>query len=234
MLLSIIIPTYNEGKTILKVVDRISKVELPGDLTREIFIVDDGSTDDTNDKLRNIQFSFPNIKITCLNHEFNKGKGAAIRSGIKAAKGDFVIFQDADLEYDPAEYPKLLLPLINNEADVVYGSRFKINSQRKSPMLYIGNLILTRISILFTGLKLTDMETCYKAFQKNILAGIKLRENGFGLEPEITCKIAKLQDLRFKELPIAYSARSFNDGKKIKYRDGLEAVYCIIRYSWFS
>lgn len=234
MLLSIIIPTFNESNTIAEIIKRISDVELPGNLFKEIIIVDDGSTDDTEKKIVNCQTDYPSLKIIFIKHEMNRGKGAAIRSGIQIAKGDYVIFQDADLEYDPGEYPKLVLPLIENKADVVYGSRFKQNSQNKSPMFYLGNLLLTRISNMLTGLALTDMETCFKVFRKNLLKQIYLQENGFGLEPEITCKLSKIKNIRIQEIPITYSARTFIDGKKIKYRDGLKAVYCIFRYSWFS
>ena len=234
MLLSIIIPTYNEGKTIIHIVDRVVQLHLPDGLSKEIIIIDDGSTDDTELRILDYQNKNSDLKLTYKKLDQNRGKGAAVRAGFKMAKGDYVIIQDADLEYNPADYPKLLVPLLENETDVVYGSRFKINSQKKSPLFYLGNLWLTRFSNVFTGLKLTDMETCYKVFRKDILEQLKLQENGFGLEPEITCKLAKIKDIRIQEVPITYSARTHRDGKKIKYWDGIRAVYCIFKYGLFE
>ncbi len=198
----------------------------PGVKNQEIIIVDDKSTDSTHEILKS-QVSPLVSKI--IYHEKNAGKGAALRTGFAAATGDIVIIQDADLEYDPSEYIKVIEPILNGEADVCYGSRFLNNKAKGYLANRIANKFLTRLSNLFTGLKLTDMETCYKAFKREIIQSININENRFGFEPEITSKIAKL-NLKVAEVPISYSPRLKEQGKKIGFKDGLRAIYCILKY----
>ena len=225
--LSIVIPVYNEEKTICEIVARIKKVEL-GDLDKEIIIVDDFSTDGTKEQLR--EMSDTGIRIIC--HKKNLGKGAALRSGFGVVTGDYVIIQDADLEYDPREYPLLLRPLLENKADVVYGSRFMGFQPHRVIFFwhYAANKTLTLISNMFTNINLSDMETCYKAFRAEILGRIKLKENRFGFEPEFTIKISRLK-LRVFEVGISYYGRTYDDGKKITWRDGFSAIWAILKYS---
>lgn len=227
MKFSIIIPVYNEKKTIKEIVDRVQK----HDYDKEIIIVDDGSQDGTVELLKEIKES--NIKINY--HDKNRGKGAAIRTALKNVSGDVVIIQDADLEYDPQEYPKLLKPIMDGKADVVYGSRFMGGSPHRVSYFwhYIGNKILTAMSNMFTNLNLTDMETGYKVFKKEILSQINLKEKRFGIEPEMTAKIAKL-DCRIYEVGIPYSGRTYKEGKKINWKDGIWAIWCILKYGLFS
>ena len=221
--LSVIIPCYNEQENILNIVQ---KVRESGVKNQEIIIVDDKSTDSTHEILKS-QVSPLVSKI--IYHEKNAGKGAALRTGFAAATGDIVIIQDADLEYDPSEYIKVIEPILNGEADVCYGSRFLNNKAKGYLANRIANKFLTRLSNLFTGLKLTDMETCYKAFKREIIQSIIINENRFGFEPEITAKIAKL-NLKVAEVPISYSPRLKEQGKKIGFKDGLRAIYCILKY----
>jgi glycosyltransferase involved in cell wall biosynthesis len=225
-LISIVIPCYNEYKSIKEIVDRVTHSSLS---KKEIIIVDDFSTDGTRDVLEKEIESKVNKVIY---HKKNMGKGAALRTGFLQAKGEIVIIQDADLEYSPSEYPKLLKPILNGKADVVYGSRF-IGSEAHRVLYFwhmVGNKLLTLISNMFTNLNLTDMETCYKVFRKDILDKIIVEENGFGFEPEVTTKVAKLK-ARIYEVGISYSGRTYTEGKKIGWRDGIRALYCIIKYN---
>jgi glycosyltransferase involved in cell wall biosynthesis len=228
MILSVVIPCYNEASTIREVVDAVLASPVKN---IEIIIVDDCSKDGTRDILRN-ELGSKVAKI--LFHENNMGKGAALRTGIAAATGDFVVIQDADMEYDPQEYPLLLEPLLNNRADVVFGSRFISN--RPHRVLYywhsVGNAFLTRLSNMFTNINLTDMETCYKMFRREIIQSITIEENRFGFEPEITAKISK-KHLRMYEVGISYYGRTYDEGKKIGWRDGFRAIYCIVKYNVF-
>jgi glycosyltransferase involved in cell wall biosynthesis len=228
--LSILIPVYNERDHVSELLKRVLAAPLPDGLKRELVVVDDCSRDGTREILNELAKQNPET-IRYIEHKENTGKGGAIRTAIGAATGEFSIFQDADLEYDPNDYAKILVPLLKGEADVVYGSRFMPDSNRKvrSFMHAFGNKVLTKTSNLFTGLKLTDMETCYKAFRTEILKTIPIRCRGFGLEPELTAKIAKRR-LRVKEVPINYDARTYSQGKKITWRDGYRALAVILKY----
>jgi glycosyltransferase involved in cell wall biosynthesis len=225
-LASIVMPVYNESQTITEIVERVRNCGMPC----ELILVDDGSTDGSS-QLIDQWSGQPNTVV--LRHDTNRGKGAALKTGFAHASGDVVIIQDADLEYDPADYWKLAEPIVNDQADVVFGSRFQGATQRSLRFGHsFGNRLLTRLSNLRTGLHLTDMETCYKAFRREIAAQIAptLQETGFGIEPEITNKIARLPGVRVREVPVSYAARSRSQGKKIKWRDGLRAIWCIVRY----
>ena len=227
--LSIVIPVYNEEKTLRQVVQQVQSVELP--LAREIILVDDASRDGS----RAIIESLAGDGIRAFFHAVNQGKGAALRTGFAQARGEIVLIQDADLEYDPHEYPKLLAPILADKADVVYGSRF-VGSEAHRVLYFwhmVGNRFLTLLSNMLTNLNLTDMETCYKVFRREVLAGIAIREDRFGFEPEITAKVAR-QRLRIYEVGISYSGRTYQEGKKIGWRDGLRALYCIVRYRFFG
>ncbi|MBU3583754.1 glycosyltransferase family 2 protein [Polynucleobacter sp. 15G-AUS-farblos] len=227
MRLSVIIPCYNEVNTIDTIIDAVNAAPYPD---KEIIIVDDCSKDGTRKKLESdIEKSGRVSKV--IYHEINQGKGAALRTGIAAATGDLVIIQDADMEYDPNEYPLLIEPILNNRADVVFGSRFLGGNAHR--VLYfwhrVGNGFLTLLSNMFTNLNLTDMETCYKVFRREIIQSIQIEENRFGFEPEITAKIAKLH-CRIYEVGISYYGRTYDEGKKIGWRDGVRAIYCIVKY----
>jgi len=228
MRLSVIIPCYNELSTIDSIIDAVNGAPYPD---KEIIIVDDFSTDGTREKLRD-QIASLGLVHQILYHESNQGKGAALRTGIAAATGDLVIIQDADMEYDPNEYPRLVEPILNNRADVVYGSRFLGGDAHR--VLYfwhrVGNGLLTLMSNMFTNLNLTDMETCYKVFRREIIQGIKIEENRFGFEPEITAKVAKL-NCRIYEVGISYYGRTYDEGKKIGWKDGVRAIICILKYN---
>lgn len=231
MILSVIIPCYNEKNTIENIVKTV--VESKCILEKEIIIIDDFSLDGTRNILKT--FEMENKVSKVLYHEKNMGKGAAIRTGISEAKGDFVIIQDADLEYDPNEYDKLLAPLLSGKADVVYGSRFAGGESHR--VLYfwhsLGNKFLTLCSNMFTNLNLTDMETCYKVFKRDIIQSINIEENRFGFEPEITAKVSKIASINIYEVGISYYGRTYNDGKKINYKDGFRALWCIFKYNIF-
>ena len=227
MILSVIIPCFNEVKTLNEL---LAAVKQCGVEDLEIIIVDDCSTDGTRELLKNLN----DETIKVFYHDFNKGKGAALRTGFKSATGDICIVQDADLEYDPKEFPLLLDPIIKNKADVVFGSRFQ--SGRPHRVVYfwhrIGNGVLTLLSNFFTDLNLSDMETCYKAFRTEVIKSIEIKENRFGFEPEITAKISKM-DLRIYEVGISYYGRTYDEGKKIGWKDGVRAIYCILKYNLF-
>jgi len=227
--LSIVIPVYNEIKTIEALLAKVLSVELP--LKKEIILVDDASTDGTRQFIETVS---SNDVLTVL-HENNQGKGAALRSGFKKATGDIVLIQDADLEYNPNEYPKLLKPILEGKADVVYGSRF-VGSEAHRVLYFwhmLGNKFLTLLSNMFTNLNLTDMETCYKVFRKQVIDNLVLKENRFGFEPEITSKVAKLK-CRIYEVGISYSGRTYAGGKKIGWRDGIWALWCVIKYNTWA
>ena len=231
--LSIIIPAYNEGNTIHLILDRIKAVKLINDIQKEIIIVNDCSTDNTEESIRNYIGSNSTLGIQYVKHEVNMGKGAALHTGINNATGEYLIIQDADLEYDPEEYNKLLKPVVEGFADVVYGSRF-IGGQPHRILFFwhsIGNKYLTFLSNMFTNLNLTDMETCYKLFDTKIIQSITLRENRFGFEPEVTAKISRIPKIRIYEVGISYYGRTFEEGKKISWKDGFRAQYCILRYN---
>lgn len=236
MLLSIVIPAYNEGKTIHLILNKINAVELPNGIEKEVIIVDDCSKDNTYESILNYKATHLDLTILYKKHEVNKGKGAAIQTGIKEATGDYIVIQDADLEYDPEEYIILLSPVLKGMADVVYGSRF-IDGKPHRILFYwhsIGNKFLTGLSNMFTNLNLTDMETCYKLFKADILKKIELKENRFGFEPEVTAKIARIPNLRLYEVGISYYGRTYNEGKKAGWKDGFRAIYCILKYGLFK
>ncbi|MBW1789985.1 MAG: glycosyltransferase family 2 protein [Deltaproteobacteria bacterium] len=223
-LLSIVVPVYNEHATIAEVIDTL--VQVP--YRKQIIIVDDGSSDGTTDILRKAEHE--DLKLVF--HEKNLGKGAAIRTGFKSADGDIILIQDADLEYDPGEYPILLQPILRGSADVVYGSRFAGHGAHRVLYFwhYVGNRFLTFLSNMLTNLNLTDMETCYKVFTSKALEGIELKEDRFGFEPEITAKVAR-KKLRIYEVPISYYGRTYEEGKKINWKDGVRTLWCILKYN---
>jgi len=230
MKLSIVIPVYNEKNFIREIVERVRKVSLQ-DVEKEIIIVDDFSTDGTRDIL---QRDLEPLVSKVIYREKNQGKGAALRAGFQQVTGDIVIIQDSDLEYNPAEYPKLIQPILDNQADVVYGSRF-IGSEPHRVLYfwhYVGNKFLTLLSNMFTNLNLTDMETCYKVFRTEVLDSVIIEQNRFGFEPEITAKVSK-GNWRIYEVGIAYFGRNYSEGKKINWKDGLQAIWCILRYNLF-
>ncbi len=226
MLLSVIIPCYNEKLTLPIILEKV----LASPIEKEIIIVDDYSTDGTKDILNNLE----NPEIKVYYHSKNKGKGSALRTGFANAKGDICLIQDADLEYDPSDYPKLIRPILEDKADVVYGSRFQGGGPHRVVYFWhrIGNGLLTLLSNIFTDLDLSDMETCFKVFKREVIQSIKIREDRFGFEPEITAKIAKM-NLRIYEVGIAYYGRTYSEGKKITWKDGFRAIYCIIKYNLF-
>jgi glycosyltransferase involved in cell wall biosynthesis len=211
-------------------------VELSQGIEKEIIIVNDASSDSTTEAVNDYAAAHPDLHITLFEHTVNHGKGAALHKAISLATGEYLIVQDADLEYDPAEYNELLAPILSGQADVVYGSRYlnKKPHERLNYMQTLGNKFLTRCSNVFSGLKLTDMETCYKLMRTDIAQGLGLKEKRFGFEPEVTAKLAKIKGLRIAEVPISYYGRSFEDGKKIGISDALRAVYCIVKFNVFS
>ena len=231
--LSIIIPCYNEEKTIIPLLISINKVQLTDGIEKEIVIIDDKSSDNSISIINKYNEENDN-KIKLLINEKNCGKGYSISKGINECNGDYIIIQDADLEYSPSEYNKLLGPILNNFADVVYGSRFKGGDPHRVLFFWhsIGNKILTFLSNISTNLNLTDMETCYKLFKSDIIKKIQLKENRFGFEPEVTAKISKIKNIKIYEVGISYNGRTYDEGKKINWKDGFRAIYCIIKYSF--
>ncbi len=232
MLLSVIVPVYNEEATLVELISRVLAVEIGMD--REIILIDDGSTDGTRSLYPEIESKWPDQTFKIKLQSVNKGKGAALRAGMSLVAGDIAIIQDADLEYDPADYPRLLAPILDGRADVVYGSRF-VGSQAHRVQFFwhmMGNRFLTLLSNMMTNLNLTDMETCYKVFRKEVVATLKLTSSGFTVEPEITAKVAR-GDWRIYEVGISYAGRSYEEGKKITWVDGLSALWAIFRFRFF-
>jgi glycosyltransferase involved in cell wall biosynthesis len=234
--LSIVIPAYNESATIERLLEKIKCVNLINGIEKEIIIVNDFSEDNTDQIIRRYVESNPDINILYFLNEEGKGKGAALRTGIRRATGDYLIVQDADLEYDPEDYNILLRPIVEGIADVVYGSRFKGTKKGSTISLrhFLANKFLTFLSNIFTKLDLTDMETCYKLFKSHIIKGIILKEDRFGFEPEVTAKISRIPGIRIHEVGISYSPRSYREGKKIGWIDGVRSIFCILKYNLFS
>lgn len=230
--LSIIIPAYNEGPTIHFILDKLKKVALLNNIEKEIIIVNDCSKDNTEEAIKTYISNNPELNIQYYKHEVNKGKGAALHTGIQKATGEYLIIQDADLEYDPEEYNLLLKPVLDGFADVVYGSRFMGGNPHRISFFWhtIGNKFLTFLSNMFTNLNLTDMETCYKLFDTKIIQSIQLQEKRFGFEPEVTAKISRIPKIRIYEVGISYYGRTYEEGKKIGWKDGVRAIYCILKY----
>lgn len=235
MTLSILIPVYNEEDNIQKILDRVRAVTLVNNIAKQIVIVNDCSTDGTEELVLRYIEKHNDIQIEYQKHSRNKGKGRAINTALKMVKGDFVIIQDADNEYDPEEYNLLLKPIIDNYADVVYGSRFMGGNPHRILFFWhrLGNNFLTFLSNMFSNLNLTDMETCYKMFRREVIQSIEIKENRFGIEPEITAKMAKIKGIRIYEVGISYYGRTYEEGKKIGWKDGFRAIYCILKYNLF-
>ncbi len=234
--LSIIMPAYNEERTIHMILDRIEAVKMVQGIEKEIIITNDCSKDDTKGAIKRYMESHSHLDIKYFEHEVNQGKGAALHTGIRHATGDYLIIQDADLEYDPQEYNILLQPILDGFADVVYGSRFIGGKPHRILFFWhsIGNRWLTSLSNAFTNLNLTDMETCYKLFKRETIQSLELKEKRFGFEPEVTAKMSRIPDIRIYEVGISYYGRSYEEGKKIGWKDGFRAIYCIIKYNLFK
>ena len=236
MKLSIIIPAYNEGRTIHFILDKVKAVQLIGGVEKEVIIVNDCSKDNTEEAILNYQKANPELNIQYRKHEVNQGKGAALHTGIREASGEYLVIQDADLEYDPNEFNILLKPVLDGFADVVYGSRFAGGRPHRILFFWhtIGNNLLTFMSNMFTNLNLSDMETCYKLFRSDIIKSIELKEKRFGFEPEVTAKMSRYPKVRIYEVGISYYGRTYEEGKKIGWRDGFRAIFCILKYNLFS
>lgn len=234
--LSILIPAYNESATIHLILDKVKNVQLAGGIEKEVVIVNDASTDATEEAIKNYQASNADLNIQYYAQPENRGKGAAIHRAIEEATGEYCVVQDADLEYDPEEYNILLKPILNGMADVVYGSRFMGGQPHRILFFWhsLGNAFLTFLSNMFTNLNLTDMETCYKMFKSDMIKSIDLREKRFGFEPEVTAKVARVPNIRIYEVGISYYGRTYAEGKKIGWKDGFRAIYCILKYNLFS
>lgn len=234
--ISVIIPVYNEAATVELLLSRVTDVVLKKNLEKEIVVINDCSTDDTREIIENYKTTHPHLQIRLFNHEVNKGKGAALHTGIKEATGQYVIIQDADLEYDPNDYNQLLEPVLKGAADVVYGSRFMGSKPHRVLLFYhyMANRFLTFLSNMFTNLNLTDMETCYKLFDAGMLKSLTLKEKRFGFEPEVTAKISRIKKVRIYEVGISYYGRTYDEGKKIKWKDGVKAMWCILKYNTWA
>ncbi|WP_461449032.1 glycosyltransferase family 2 protein [Mucilaginibacter sp.] len=234
--LSIIIPAYNESRTIHLILNKIKSVKLINNIQKELIIVNDCSSDDTEKTIFAYQQENPDLNLQYYKHEVNQGKGAALHTGIAKATGDYVLIQDADLEYDPDEYNDLLKPVVKGFANVVYGSRFMGNNPHRILFFWhtIGNRWLTFFSNAFANMNLTDMETCYKLFERTLIQSIPLTEKRFGFEPEVTIKLSRVEDLRLYEVGISYYGRTYQEGKKIGWKDGVRAIYCILKYGLFK
>ncbi len=234
--LSIVIPAYNEGATIHIILNKVKEVALYNNISKEVIIVNDCSKDNTEEAVKNYSAANPDVNIQYYKHEVNKGKGAALHTGIEKATGDVIVIQDADLEYDPNEYNILLKPILDGFADVVFGSRFMGGRPHRILFFWhtIGNKFLTFCSNAFTNLNLTDMETCYKMFRADMVKSLKLEEKRFGFEPEVTAKISRYPKVRIYEVGISYYGRTYEEGKKIGWRDGFRALYCILKYNTWA
>jgi glycosyltransferase involved in cell wall biosynthesis len=234
--LSIVIPAYNEAATIHHILDKVKAVQLIGGLQKEVIIVNDCSKDNTDEAVLAYKNANPDLPISYYKHEINKGKGAALHTGIKMAQGDYVVIQDADLEYDPNEYNLLLKPILDGFADVVYGSRFMGGNPHRILFFWhsIGNKMLTTMSNMLTNLNLTDMETCYKLFRREAIQSLDLKERRFGFEPEVTAKLSRIPKVRIYEVGISYYGRTYEEGKKIGWKDGFRAIWCILKYNIWS
>lgn len=233
--LSIIIPVFNEQSRVYEALSRIKSVELLENISKELLIVNDGSSDNSKIKIEEFIDENRSIEIKYFEHKTNKGKGASIKTALPGCTGDYIIIQDADLEYDPGDINSLLVPMIKNYADVVYGSRFIGEKPHRVLYFwhYIGNKFITSLSNLFTNLNLTDIETCYKLFKADYIKSINLKENRFGFEPEVTAKMAKIPNIRFYEVGISYFGRTYKDGKKVNWKDGIKAIFYIFKYNLF-
>ncbi|WP_022825871.1 glycosyltransferase family 2 protein [Hymenobacter norwichensis] len=234
--LSIVIPVYNEARTIHQILDLLRELTLVNGIQKEIILVNDCSTDNSSETIQAYAIRYPEMGLRLLQHAVNQGKGAALHTGIREATGEYVIVQDADLEYDPEEYNLLLKPILKGFADVVYGSRFMGGNPHRILFFWhsIGNAVLTFLSNMFTDLNLTDMETCYKLFRRDIIQGLTLEEKRFGFEPEVTAKVSRVPNVRIYEVGISYYGRTYAEGKKIGWRDGFRAIYCIVKYGLFG